>query len=286
MKSLKVTVLIAVAVFVMAASCAQVIQTHVADVRKKHGRCDMCHVTAEPRKGQPLFAEGTDPSVVCLRCHAYARNHHPVDMVPPEYFDIASQKTFPLFRGEIRCLTCHDPHGGAGLTETSGLLRGGPYGDRRALCFACHRQESYAGIDPHIMLDRNGRIIEVNNGPVCLVCHSKTPDPQVDRTNDVRFRADVAFLCWRCHPPMPGEFFGHHFLVKPSAGTIRIMKRAERDMGVILPLVPRGRITCSTCHNPHQKEVMVHAPARTGADSLYRLRLQPSIICTACHSTK
>jgi nitrate/TMAO reductase-like tetraheme cytochrome c subunit len=136
-------------------------------------------------------------------------------------------------------------------------------------------------MDPHRMLDSEGNVREVNGKPVCLWCHSKKPDPAVDRTTDVRFRADVGFLCWRCHPPMPGDFFDQHFLVKPSTKTLQNIRETEERLLVILPLVPRGRITCSTCHNPHQKGVIQHEAAAKGADAISRLRL-PSI-CFGCH---
>jgi predicted CXXCH cytochrome family protein len=265
-------------------SCStQIMQVQKTSAIDEHRQCDVCHLTADPRKGQQLFAEGVDPSSICLWCHAYKENHHPVDFVPTKSYYFTTGKAFPLFNGEIRCLTCHDPHGGPGFSVTPKLLRGGPYADQRELCFKCHSKEKYAEIDPHIMLDSDGRIILVNGKPVCLICHAKVPNPQVDRTDDVRFRADVAFLCWRCHPPMPGDFFRHHFLVKPSMLTLRNMKRSEKKLDVIFPLVPRDRITCSTCHNPHQKEVMVRMAAKTGADSKWRLRIYSPGICIACH---
>jgi predicted CXXCH cytochrome family protein len=251
----------------------------------KHPACEMCHLTSEIPLGTALFPEGIDPSSICLRCHDYKENHHPVDFVlgPSEF--TKSAKAFPLFDNTIRCVTCHDPHAGPELSETPKLLRGGPYQDRRDICFKCHQQEAYAKIDPHVMKD-NGGIIQLNGKPICLVCHSVTPDPALDRTNDVKFRADVAFLCWRCHPPMPGEFFTDHFLVKPSKRTLSVIKKSEQAMNVIFPLVPRGRITCSTCHNPHQKDALLHEPARTGADSRYRLRIESPAACVACHPTK
>jgi predicted CXXCH cytochrome family protein len=268
-------------------SCStQIWQVQNVAATKRHPQCNTCHLTAEPRKGQQLFAEGVEPSSICLKCHAYKENHHPVDFVPRETYYVTPGKAFPLFDGEIRCLTCHDPHGGPEFSETPKLLRGGPYADRREPCFKCHYRERYAEIDPHIMLDSDGRIQLVNGEPVCLICHAKTPNPAVDRTKDVKFRADVAFLCWRCHPPMPGEFFRYHFLDYPSRRTLTDMAKSEKEMKVIFPLVPRGRITCSTCHNPHQKEVMVHEEARSGADSFHRLRLPSPTICLACHPTK
>jgi predicted CXXCH cytochrome family protein len=265
--------------------CFQALTIHEAFAANKHRTCEMCHLTADPLQGPSLFAEGTDPASLCLRCHDYRENHHPVDFVPGESHFTTPGKTFPLFENQVRCLTCHAPHGGLNFSETPKLLRGGPYKDRREICFLCHRQDKYAEINPHTMIDSNG-IIQVNGKPVCLVCHAVTPDPAVDRTNDVKFRADVAFLCWRCHPPMPGEFFTYHFLVKPTRRTLSAMKKSEKEMDVIFPIAPRGRITCSTCHNPHQKEALVHEPAKTGADSRHRLRVQSPIACVACHPTK
>jgi nitrate/TMAO reductase-like tetraheme cytochrome c subunit len=131
------------------------------------------------------------------------------------------------------------------------------------------------------MLDNQNQVREVNGKPVCLMCHSKIPDPAIDFTEDVRFRADIGFLCWRCHPPMPGEFFRMHFLVAPSAKTLTAMNKAQERLYIILPIVPRGRITCSTCHNPHQEGVIQHSAAAKGADTRSKLRLQ--YICVACH---
>jgi hypothetical protein len=131
------------------------------------------------------------------------------------------------------------------------------------------------------MLDEKGRIVVLNGKPVCLLCHSVKPDPVKDRTDDVRFRADVGFLCWRCHPPMPDSFFGTHFLVKPAVNTLTFMHNAEKLKGIILPIVPRGRITCSTCHNPHQKGIMLDKAAAMGADEPHRVRLPD--MCSACH---
>ncbi len=262
---------------------SHLLQTAEAQAARKHKRCGNCHITPDPIKGAALFAEGVEPSSVCLRCHKYRENHHPVDFIPAESYYVSPGKEFPLFSGQVRCLTCHDPHPEPGYNETPKLLRGGPYADQRDICFKCHFQEKYAEIDPHIMTDPDGKIREVNGKPVCLICHSVKPNPEVDRTKDVKFRADVGFLCWRCHPPMPGEFFAKHFLVKPSKRIMRYIEQSEKELGIILPLVPRGRITCSTCHNPHQIEVMVHEPAKQGADSPKKLRIPQKARCVACH---
>jgi nitrate/TMAO reductase-like tetraheme cytochrome c subunit len=132
------------------------------------------------------------------------------------------------------------------------------------------------------MLDDNNDVREVNGKPICLLCHTKKPDTAADSTDDVRFRADIGFLCWRCHPPMKADpFFNDHFLVTPSPKTLSQMHQSEERLMVILPIVPRERITCSTCHNPHQKSVIQRESAAKGADTKGKLRL--SSICFACH---
>ena len=268
------------------------------DTREKipshHRTCDICHSSAKPAKGGELFSAGVDPSALCLNadCHGtYSSNHHPVDFVPEPSGFVSPAGELPLFDGKMRCLTCHDPHAGPQYSETPKLLRGGypadvPYKDRRRLCFKCHFKEKYADIYPHLMLDEKGNFLMINGKPVCLLCHSVVPDPQKNRRSDVRFRADIAFLCWRCHPPMPGLFFENHFLLRPSALVRDEIDRSEKNKHVIFPLIPRGRISCSTCHNPHQREVMRDERTKAGADEPMRLRLPSPAICLGCHPTK
>ncbi len=234
--------------------------------------------SSSPQSLPTATLTGADMSSKCLECHKYVENHHPIGVAPsnPENYP------FPLYNGKITCLTCHIEEHAKGSVN---LLRGGPYSDRRGICFKCHAQEKYAKIDAHLMLDGQGSAISVNGRPVCLLCHSVKPDPAKDRTGDVQFRADVAFLCWRCHPVMANPiFFSTHFLKKPSEAMEKYIKEEEQEMQVTIPLVPRGRITCSTCHNPHQKGVILYGPSARGADQKNRLRLPPDQLCIACHN--
>jgi predicted CXXCH cytochrome family protein len=218
-----------------------------------------------------------DLSSKCFDCHQYRENHHPIDVAPsnPENFP------FPLYDGMIKCLTCHhEDHAGG----SANLLRGGPYAELREICFQCHSEDKYAEIDPHIMLDENGMVLDIDGKPVCLLCHAVKPNPAKDRTGDVRFRADIAFLCWRCHDPMANSrFFEQHFLKKPPIPMIRFIERKEQELKVTIPLVPRERITCSTCHNPHQKGVISYGPSAKGADEPGKLRVPSPAICIVCH---
>jgi len=252
-------------------------QEQVNAYNKHHTTCAHCHEIPEPEGEKTLFPPGVNPSKACLDCHKYKENHHPVNFVPvaPVTFSL------PLYKGEVTCLTCHEIHGGPQHEGTLKLLRGGPYADRRTICFNCHTKEQYAKINPHIMRDKAGNNLVVNGKPVCLTCHAIKPDPSLDRESNVRFKADIGFLCWRCHPPMPGTFLGKHYLVQPSYKTIAYMNRPEVQEKFTLPRAPRGRITCSTCHNPHQEGIISFGPAAAGANALHKLR--DVNLCEACH---
>jgi len=259
-----------------------------ARVYPKHKECITCHRSPAPPASETMqpFAEGVDPSSFCLDCHHYENDHHPVNIVPGKEYSKSTMQSFPFFDGQIRCITCHQAHHtGSGedcLSEPQKLLRGGPYSDLRDLCFKCHYQETYAKINPHIMLTQDNAIREIDGKPVCLVCHAEKPDVTGDPAK-VRFRADVAFLCWRCHPSMTGTFMGQHFHVTPKRYTRAMLKKTQDERSTLLPLARDGMMTCSTCHNPHQQGVIHRAAATTGADAPRRLRMPKEAICSACH---
>ncbi|MBI5074033.1 MAG: cytochrome c3 family protein [Nitrospirae bacterium] len=246
-----------------------------------HTDCVMCHRTSTPAYDEAsAVAPDLDMSSVCMDCHHYSETHHPVNFTPDR--DIDSR--FPLLDGEMQCLTCHEAHGTNRLSNP-GLLRGAPYADRREICSRCHTLDLDLSFNPHVMTEPDGTIRVVNNGPICLVCHAAVPDQRATRIQ-VIFRADVAFICWRCHPPMPASFFNAHFQIKPRRQTLAFMKQHAKEQGVLLPLLNRGRITCSTCHNPHQAGIIVKSAAAVGADSYKKLRLTKGRICTGCHQNK
>jgi predicted CXXCH cytochrome family protein len=243
-----------------------------------HVACGACHGTDKPKGASARFAAGRDPSRLCLACHKYAVNHHPTDFAPSRPVSAA----YPLFQGRVTCLSCHEMHGGPEQKGTPRLLRGGPFQDRRKVCYDCHTKDQYAGLNPHLMLDEAGNQRTVNGKPVCLQCHEVEPDPSIDQANTVLFKADVGFLCWRCHPLMHSETMNRHFLKVPSQQVRANMERPEVTVGYALPLVPRGRITCSTCHNPHQEGVLMSGPAAAGSSAVHRLRSET--ICQGCHN--
>jgi hypothetical protein len=133
------------------------------------------------------------------------------------------------------------------------------------------------------MLSRNGTFADLDGKQVCLFCHRETPDIEGE-PGEATFRADVAFLCWRCHAPMAGSFLDSHYHAKPKKKTRREMRRTEEERNIALPLDRDGVITCSTCHNPHQDGVIARKAAAAGAGQVRRLRIPKERICGGCHA--
>jgi len=270
----KVGVLIAILCTAMVASCVTIDRWISNTVRPlpnpAHKACIDCRNES-----------GTGDT--CLVCHpGYKKNHHPIDFTPPK-IDLVhvDEKKLPLFAGKIQCFTCHTAEG----KHTEGndkLLRGGPYEDNRQLCFQCHYQDKYSKIDVHVMHEKNGAFRIIEGKLVCTFCHPQNIN-NLYTTDTVEFKADISFLCLRCHPVMSSPHIRLHFYKVPSEKVKNKMKEFESKNTVILPLVPRGRISCATCHNPHQKGVLVDAGAMAGADSLHRLRTEQGLLCYGCH---
>lgn len=88
----------------------------------------------------------------------------------------------------------------------------------------------------------------------CGYCHVA-----FDKTAKASLKSPLAELCVQCHPDRksPNE---HKVDIVPS------MKVLE------LPLSKDGKITCTTCHDPHEK---------SGHARL--LRVEPSELCFRCH---
>ncbi len=78
---------------------------------------------------------------------------------------------------------------------------------------------------------------------------------------------------------------GKH-LVEPSRDIFEAIEAAEERIGVSLPLF-NDRITCATCHNPHQGGVLKIEASASGSREKKRLRLQAGRWqCVGCHLEK
>ena len=244
----------------------------------KRDACGQCH---KIENGKHLAITPAAADELCLSCHdgrKAAYEFHPIGRA----FDgqkYTKPKAWPLVDNRLGCLTCHDMSGGCSPTlEKPGLnrmfLRDFQAGRKQSqpFCRNCHQASAYKKIDPHTMLlpDKN-EVIEEK----CLFCHSKTMDRKaVARTGDSDLKSAQETLCKDCHPqhkdPMQQGHLGLPITPQMQAGMYArevIGLSAQLNPAMVAQIqaagtkptlmVPDkdGRMTCSTCHNPHQAGV-------------------------------
>jgi hypothetical protein len=133
---------------------------------------------------------------------------------------------------------------------------------------------------------------------VCLICHKSVPDLSLERqTEEVELRVEGEFkdLCFKCHTVKKhpatkntvggamSYIFASDHLVKPTEIIALNRRLAMKEVYTTLPLDPEtGKVTCVTCHNPHEKGVL-KGRGDWGADSVRRLRSEGLEICQYCH---
>ena len=149
-----------------------------------------------------------------------------------------------------------------------------------SFCYNCHIKKNYEPNDPHLQLNDNEEIII----GTCLICHKEKPDEKHATFKDVTFIGDIEMICRRCHH-IAGNHSGNHDHMKnvPSAEGVKRIKLVEAKFHTRLPLNENGKMTCITCHNPHEKGIIPESsPGAKGAGSKYRHRL-PGNLCKECH---
>ncbi len=273
----------------------------VEQVPNPHWRrdaCQACHSGPATRAAVKL--RDVDVNRSCNTCHDAVWPHsyiHPAGMKPAEDMQRRMSETFrqSLRRGAgtVTCATCHDvpmqclPERVRERALNPLFLRGGPYKARTGICYQCHDPKQYERLNPHDQVADDGAMRE----NLCLVCHRDTQGLKDMRASaGLRFVTDdLSALCTGCHKSIPhpggvsfsGKAGPSHF-VAPSKAVAARMKRAERLYEISLPLDPgTGKVYCATCHNPHERGVVLRTAAAKGADSKDRLRT--SDICAMCH---
>lgn len=244
--------------------------------------CNECHEKTPVPGGATYLKFGGDYGKLC-RCHFMdqADYIHPNDITPSDEKKKQVPKEFPLENGKVTCLTCHDIYLQCRKQPfEKNSLRGYPYPSRTDFCYKCHIKGNYQQTDPHLQLNEKGEIII----GACLICHKDKPDEKHATFKDVTFVGDIEQMCRRCHR-IAGNHSGNtdHMKKVPSAKGLKRIKAMEKKFNVRLPLNENGKMTCITCHNPHQKGVIpTESPGARGAGSKYRHRL-PENICKECH---
>lgn len=245
--------------------------------------CNECHEKTPVKGGSSAYLKfGGDYGRLC-RCHDVSPGAyiHPVDITPTHEKKERIPADFPLENGQVTCITCHDIY----LQCQKRLfnrnsLRGAPYSRRTDFCYKCHVQENYEKLDPHHQINDSGELIIEN----CLICHVEKPDEKHATFKDVKFIGDIEMMCRRCHH-IAGNHSGNadHMGLRPSADGLKRIKAMEEKYNTRLPLDENGKMSCITCHNPHEKGVIPDdRPGAKGAGSKNRHRLAENL-CKECH---
>jgi hypothetical protein len=244
--------------------------------------CSECHEKT-PIKGGDIYLKYDGDYQLLCRCHhgmtpGYC---HPLDINAPLDRKLTIPPGFPLTDGRFTCDTCHDVYRQCVKRVFDRYtLRGAPYPRKTDFCYRCHDRKKYEALNAHHQIQVDGKL----DIKMCLYCHEKKPDQKTATYNEVTFIGDTRALCRRCHPiegNHPGDF--DHMAKAPSAKALKHMADMQTTYDIILPLAKDGKMTCITCHNPHQKGVIAtDKPSAKGADSKYRERL-PGTLCIECH---
>ncbi|UCD00225.1 MAG: hypothetical protein JSW66_10150 [Phycisphaerales bacterium] len=283
-------------------------------VENPHGHpatCSSCHASVAGRRGHLLF-DG-DVSQLCRSCHDgqhAARETHPVDLAPSEVMADRIPREFPLDKGVVTCSTCHDVARQCRTSRPAGgfqrnFLRGAHVSHALEFCFRCHARENSRPFNAHDQI-RAGR----PKADACIWCHTGVPDvdtgPEADASHALR--AKPHGICNNCHPVARGHpNDGPHMGATPPAEMTWYMSAHEIQPRMNLPLkqlleyvraaerAPRsipldeaGRITCYSCHNPHERGLLPNwNPRSIGSEPKqahnHRLRAIQGQLCKACH---
>lgn len=244
--------------------------------------CSECHEKKPVKGGNPYLKYNGNYRILCRCHHGMSPGYcHPLDINSKLDRKLPIPAGFPLTNGKFTCNTCHDVYRQCQkrLFDRQSL-RGAPYERRTDFCYRCHDKKKYQKLNPHHQISSDGRL----KVEMCLYCHAKKPDQKTATYKDVTFIGNTRALCRRCHDikgDHPGNF--NHMAARPSAEALQRMAAMKKKFHIILPLAADGKMTCVTCHNPHEKGVIAaNKPSAKGAGSKYRLRL-PGKMCIECH---
>lgn len=257
---------------------------YLEDPHWQSNACLACHRSRPV--GDELYLRG-DGNTMCSVCHTRnraSREPHPVGGTDSEKVDIPAE--FPLDeQGKITCLTCHD-HVPAcdrrDREEKANFLRPVPDTVERvagepellSFCYSCHRRDDVEGYNPH-----EGHLDETGAAQPrrCLFCHSQTLEVEEEplERDEYKLRKEMSLICIGCHLMTPHAAAAEH-LERPHDKTLENMRQAQRELGVILPMDEKDRITCATCHNPHEQGVF--PPSHPAGVRYEEERLPPEVI--------
>ena len=282
-------------------------------------QCATCHTAHGVPSGKgvetTIFMRTSNRnSAMCRMCHSgmdggVAAGHHPLGVVqkgiPAKLLDLGAEsgKT----KNQLVCETCHTAHGSpyeSFLTNSA---------ENSALCLDCHSDKNTFTQDGkktpnHIVnvtlekvkgskdLIKKGVKLGYKGVMTCQTCH---------RTHH-NIKDSTSQLCLNCHPKgeiaETNNFKGNEhpldvnpFEAKVAERTLKLVDVGEHSFA--LPLyntfgrqVEKGKMTCSTCHNPHgslaDSEKINATQGVRDHKNRYLLRKQAPDICGECHRNK
>ncbi|MBI5419389.1 MAG: hypothetical protein HZA60_04815 [Deltaproteobacteria bacterium] len=220
--------------------------------------CRGCHADVSTKREEMRNNRryGGDDLLICLSCHGSMDACHPIlvklgpGMHPGPGLPLSPD-------GKITCLTCHNPMPEVG----SGVaMRERKPGDpTNAICFRCHDKSDLIGRNPHSAMSERDS---------CKFCHDTMTDPTNEEAARVSFISNTRMICLRCHA-QEAHPIGVNHMVQPKMSIPEPFR-----------LDAKGKLTCTTCHNPHIE-------ARSGAEGgrMRRFVVDESAggICSRCH---
>ena len=275
--------------------------------------CQSCHKphAADEKK---LLLLKNDKSQLCGACHVnrYARSRaqagtmgtHPVNIKPEQVKvpdELIKQGAKLGSDGELICQSCHRPHDAT--PDTSLLV---VENNKDSLCQQCHKkQQSVLGSKHDMGLARkdsqNIRKQLAQSSGACSACHVphkgkglKMWARPVDGTED-----PMAALCLSCHNQKgiaskhtTGKY-SHPVGVEISRLGVKVDLPTFDSSGLKLLNVSAGKVSCASCHNPHQwspgdvlQKGEVGEKGTSQTRFLRRANGEDAELCKTCHEDK
>jgi len=276
--------------------------------------CETCHI-AHGSPYESFLIEGAGNSALCLSCHQDKdifgpkgeRKPFHVINVPPQKAkipaDFIKKGAKTGYQGSIICLTCHQVHNHKTQEKFLLIMRN----EKSSLCLTCHLDKQYLSSSKHNLInssprERNLQGKTVAEGGICSSCHlPHKPARNLSGKEDFTTQ-----LCLSCHSKgNMGEKVMPRGYTHPVS--VSLFEKKEEDPffaavdaekgKLALPLFNRynvedenGKLTCSTCHEPHglatDSTEGQTAKESGGSKSSHLLREKSPDICRECHSSK
>jgi hypothetical protein len=187
------------------------------------------------RPSHPGFSRAV--SYRCMFCH----NAYPT--IPKEYAEVDGASVFPVeLPGGIDCQRCH----GSGIAHAEAVRQHKSAPEIRA-----------AIVNP-------ARLTPDRRMDVCMQCHLETTSAELPASIMKFNRAVFSY-----QPGQPLGDYNQYFDHAPNTGhddKLEIVSEAYRFRQSECFLKSEGRLTCTTCHNPHQAAAT-----------------DPNAVCANCH---